>query len=73
MPSTPQDPIYTLQDLYNVRAAIAKGERQVQIADRLTTYRSIDELVLAEQRIVQALQTTGRSKQTFGVATKGLG
>lgn len=61
---------YTQADLDAVREAIAKGERAVQFADRSVTYRSMDELLRAEERIVGALATE-RSKQTFGVASKG--
>ncbi|MHC4335513.1 MAG: phage head-tail joining protein [Planctomycetota bacterium] len=61
---------FTQVDLDAVRAAIAKGERSVQFADRSVTYRSMDELLRAEERIASAL-TTERPKQTFGVASKG--
>jgi hypothetical protein len=61
---------FTQADLDAVRVAIAKGERSVQFADRSVTYRSMDELLKAEERIANAL-TTEWSKQTFGVASKG--
>ena len=61
---------FTQADLDAVRSAIARGERSVQFADRSVTYRSMDELLRAEERISNAL-TTERSKQTFGVASKG--
>ena len=64
---------YTEADLTAVRAAIAKGERSVQFADRSVTYRSMDELFQAEERIASSLMTTttARSKQSLGVASKG--
>lgn len=62
---------YTDADLAAIRSAIAKGERSVQFADRQVVYRSIDELLKAEQRITAAL-STGRAKQSLGVAGKGL-
>ena len=61
---------FTQADLDAVRSAIARGERSVQFADRSVTYRSMDELLRAEERISNAL-TTERSKQTFGVSSKG--
>jgi len=64
---------YTEADLTAVRAAIAKGERSVQFADRSVTYRSMDELFQAEERIAGALATatSTRPKQSFAVASKG--
>ena len=64
---------YTEADLTAVRAAIAKGERAVQFADRSVTYRSMDELFQAEERIAGALATATatRPKQAFAVASKG--
>lgn len=61
---------YTSEDLAAIRAAIARGERVVQFADRSITYRSMEELIKAEDRIAAALRTS-RSKQSLGVATKG--
>ena len=60
---------YTTADLDAVRTAIAKGERTVQFADRSVTYRSMDELLRAEQRISGALAS--RPKQSLGYAEKG--
>jgi hypothetical protein len=62
---------YTQAQLDAIQAAIAKGERTVQFADRSVTYRSMDELLIAESRILSAL-SAGRSKQLLGVASKGL-
>lgn len=64
------DPAFTDADLAAVRRAIAKGERSVQFADRMVTYRSIDELLKAEARMTQSL-TTGRPKQSLIAARKG--
>lgn len=63
---------YSYDDLFAVRRAIASGELEVQFADRLTKYRSIPELLAAEQRIAQALQTTARPKQFIASVCKGL-
>lgn len=60
---------YQQSDLDAIRAAIARGERTVQFADRSVTYRTVDELLAVESRIAQALTTTpGRPRQTYGVA-----
>ncbi len=67
---------FTVEDLTAIRRAIAKGERSVQFADRSVTYRSMDELLVAEQRIAGALaavQGTRRSKHFYITADKGLG
>lgn len=63
---------YSQADLDNVRSAIAKGELSVEFADRKVVYRSIDELLKAEERIATAISTsTPRSKQSFGSSCKG--
>ena len=60
---------YTSTDLAAVQTAIAKGEKTVQFADRLVTYRSMDELLAAETRIAGALAS--RPRQSLGYAEKG--
>ncbi len=64
---------FTDADLTAVRTALTKGERVVQYADRSVTYRSVEELLQVEQRILRELtpSTTARSKQTFLVGNKG--
>lgn len=62
---------FTQNDLAAVRAALLKGERTVQFADRSVTYRSVDEILQVEQRILSEL-TSNRHKQFIGVAGKGL-
>lgn len=65
---------YTDADLTVVRAALLKGERTVQFADRSVTYRSVDELLKVEARILAdlaAASSVTRSKQTLGVASRG--
>lgn len=57
-------------DLDAIRAAIAKGELEVELDGRRVRYRSMTELLAAEQRIAGALST--RVRQTQVVATKGL-
>lgn len=61
---------FTQSDLDAVRAAIAKGEKSVQFADRNVTYRSIAELLEAEKVINAAVNP--RPRQVLGYATKGL-
>lgn len=60
---------FTTADLEAVQRAIAKGEKTVQFSDRSVTYRSMEELLKAEERITAAL--AGRNKQTLAYATKG--
>lgn len=60
---------FTQSDLAAIRAAMAKGERSVQFADRSVTYRSMAELREVEQIIVRSL--AGRPKQTLIVGSKG--
>lgn len=62
---------FTQSQLDAIRAAIARGEKTVQFADRSVTYRSIEELLEAEKRITQALRTSARSKQTLIVTSNG--
>ena len=61
---------FTEADLLAIRVAIAKGEKTVQVADRSVTYRSMSELLEAEQVIKQALNP--RPRQTLGYGSKGL-
>lgn len=65
---------YTLAQLTAVRKAIASGELSVQWGDRTRTFRSIDDLLQAEARIMRGLSDAGggRAKQFIGVASKGL-
>lgn len=63
---------YTEADLTAVRTALTRGERTVQYADRSVTYRSVDELVQIEQRILRELATSRPTKQTYLVGNKGL-
>lgn len=60
---------FTSDDLDRIRAAIATGELRVRYADREVEYRSIDDLLKAEQRILNAL--SGRPRQHRGVTDKG--
>ncbi|RFA24353.1 hypothetical protein CAI21_22015 [Alkalilimnicola ehrlichii] len=54
---------FTQLDLENIRLAIASGELTVQFSDRRVTYRSMDELLKAEARIVESLQQgTGKRR-----------
>jgi len=57
---------YTIVDLDRIRAAIARGERTVQFADRSVTYRSVEELLQAEARIASALAESPRTVPAYG-------
>jgi hypothetical protein len=63
---------FTTTALTAIRTAIARGELEVEFSDRRVRYRSIDELLQAEARIAQALQTGNRQKQSRLYACKGL-
>jgi hypothetical protein len=63
---------FTSADLDAIRTAIARGERAVQFVDRSVTYRSMDELLAAEERIAKALAAQAanrRSKQSIAVGS----
>lgn len=62
---------YSQADLAAIQSAIARGELSVEFSDRKVVYRSIDELLKAEERIANALSTSTRSKQSFGSSRKG--
>lgn len=62
---------FSQADLNNIRTAIAKGELIVEFDGRKVTYRSIDDLLKAEQHIATALATATRSKQSLGSSRKG--
>ena len=61
---------FAQSDLEAIQAAIAKGELEVELDGRRVRYRSMPELLAAEQRIAGAL--AGRVRQTQIVASKGL-
>jgi hypothetical protein len=61
--------VFVQADLDAIRSAIASGALSVTLDGRTVTYRSVDELLKAEQRIAGAL--AGRPKQTLVVASKG--
>jgi nuclear transport factor 2 (NTF2) superfamily protein len=64
---------YTEDDLTAVRAALLKGERRVQFADREVEYRSVTELQKVEQAIIAELSiATPRRKQFVITGNKGL-
>lgn len=56
-----------------IDSAIGKGELSVTFSDRTATYRSIGELKRARDIIDGDIsKLAGRSKQSLGVASKGL-
>lgn len=61
---------YSAEQLAAIRAAIAKGEKTVQYADRSVTYRSIAELIDAE-RIIAADVEGSAPKTLLGRGSKG--
>jgi hypothetical protein len=70
------DSDYTEADLAVIRRAMSRGERTIQFTDRSVTYRSAEELIALEARIVRALAAsstpaTSRRKQTRVVSSKG--
>lgn len=61
-------------DVDAVKAALAKGERRVQFADRSVEYRSTDELLQilrAMEAELDAAASTPRPKLYYGHASKG--
>lgn len=63
---------FTDTDLTAIERAIAKGELEVEFADRRVRYRSIEELRVARSEILGALGLVPRPKQTRLYASKGL-
>jgi hypothetical protein len=56
-----------------LETALLRGERSVQFSDRAVTYQSIDDILKAIKYFKGLLVTlSGRSRQSVGVATKGL-
>ena len=64
---------FTEADLTAIRAARLRGIRTVQYADRSVTYSSDAEMKAVENDILKELATATRtrSKQTYGVSSKG--
>lgn len=63
---------YSSADLAAIEAAIARGERTVQYADRSVTYRDVTELLQAKADILRSLPTsTTRPRQYVAVGSKG--
>jgi len=61
---------FTQDDLDSIREAIATGEKSVTFADgKSVTYRSIEELMKAEQIIARHLQASegNRPKRAFRI------
>jgi hypothetical protein len=61
---------FTQDDLDSIREAIATGEKSVTFADgKSVTYRSMDELVKAEQLIAGYLKAAGgnRPRRAFRI------
>ena len=63
---------YSSDDLTVVRAALLKGERRVEYADRVVEYRSITELKIVEQDILREMQSGSGRRQTKIIGSKGL-
>ena len=52
---------FTQTDLDNIQAAIANGELTVRVNGKLVTYRSMEELMQAERRIILALRPSSQA------------
>ncbi len=63
---------WTATDLTRLEAAIARGEKTVQFADRSVTYRSLQEMLEARKVIADALDTTRPSRVFYVAPTRGL-
>ncbi|WP_414451499.1 phage head-tail joining protein [Burkholderia sp. 22PA0099] len=64
---------YTKQDLESIQSAIAKGELEVQYADRRVKYRSIAELREARTEIVRDLNGASGRSSIFRLRHAGKG
>ncbi|WGS50841.1 hypothetical protein LFL96_04875 [Paraburkholderia sp. D15] len=64
---------YTAADLARIQSAIAKGELEVQYADRKVRYRSIAELREAQTEIVRALDRATPRSRVFRLRHAGKG
>ncbi|KVN34276.1 hypothetical protein WJ63_03645 [Burkholderia pyrrocinia] len=64
---------YTRADLDRIQAAIAKGELEVQYADRRVRYRSIAELREARTEIVRSLDGAAGRPRMFRLRHAGKG
>jgi hypothetical protein len=60
---------WTQQDIDTLKAAIAKGEKQVAFADRSVTYRSLEEMLAALRLMEAEVAGTARARQ-YGVVTR---
>ncbi len=64
---------YTQTDLAAINAALLRGEKSVQFADRSVTYRDIAEIIQVRDIIIAELApATVRRRQYLGVSSKGL-
>lgn len=64
---------YTAADLARIQSAIAKGELEVQYADRKVRYRSIAELREAQTEIVRSLDRASPRSRVFRLRHGGKG
>ena len=64
---------YTKQDLEHIQSAIAKGELEVQYADRRVKYRSIAELREARTEIIRDLSGAAGRSTIFRLRYAGKG
>lgn len=63
---------YNQADLDALDAAIAKGVKRVEYADRSITYRSVEEMQQARTLVARQLASTPRPKQTVLYGETGL-
>lgn len=63
---------FSSANLAAIDAAIARGERSVQFADRTVTYRSTEELLQARREILAEMSRAARRPKQFrAVANDG--
>lgn len=60
---------WTQAEIDALKAAIAKGEKQVAFADRSVTYRSLEEMLEALRLMEAEVAGTTRPRQ-YGVVTR---
>lgn len=63
---------WTIEDIYKLEAAIAKGVRKVQYQDKMVEYNSIDDMLKALNLMKKELGLTKKSSRVYAEFKKGL-
>lgn len=63
---------WTIEDVYKLEAAIAKGVRKVQYQDKMVEYNSIDDMLKALNVMKKQLGLTAKSGAKYAEFKKGL-